>query len=87
MAVTSDSKGYWLAGADGSVHAFGDAKFFGSDAGVQLSKPIVAIAVVDDQGYRLVAADGGIFDFGADRFWGSLSGAESNSPIAAMGAT
>ena len=32
IAATADGNGYWLAGADGGVFSYGDAKFFGSIA-------------------------------------------------------
>jgi hypothetical protein len=32
IAATHDDRGYWLVGSDGSVYAFGDARFFGAAA-------------------------------------------------------
>ncbi len=74
MASTADGRGYWLAGADGGVFAFGDARFHGSMAGTTLNAPIVSIAATPDGGgYLLTAADGGVFAFGDARFFGSAS--------------
>src|SRR5581483_9839769 len=56
------SPGYWVAGADGGVTAHGAAGFYGSTAGVRLSRPVVGMAsTLSGRGYRLVASDGGIF--------------------------
>ena len=64
-ASTADGNGYWLAGADGGVFSYGDAKFFGSMAGRPLNKPIVGIvSTADGNGYWLIGADGGVFAFG-----------------------
>ena len=35
MSPTQSGKGYWLAGTDGGVFAFGDARFFGSTGGTR----------------------------------------------------
>src|SRR6266851_2177074 len=48
VAPTADGNGYWLAGADGGVFSYGDAKFFGSMAGRPLNKPIVGIVATAD---------------------------------------
>lgn len=37
-------QGYWLTGGDGGVFSFGDARFYGSAAGVALNAPVVGIA-------------------------------------------
>jgi hypothetical protein len=74
IAATADGRGYWLVGSDGGVFAFGDARFFGSRAGLPQA-PIVGMAATDDgNGYWLVAADGGVFAFGDARFFGSVPG-------------
>lgn len=65
--------GYWIAGPDGEVAAFGDASRFGVPSKLSLREPVVA--VVPAQGYRgywLVARDGGVFGFGAAPYLGSL---------------
>ena len=65
VAATPDGRGYWLAGADGSVHAFGDARSFGSiPHRIALREPVMAMAATPDgEGYWLVAADGSVFAF------------------------
>ena len=74
-ALTSDvyPNGYWLAGADGGVFAFGCPEF-----GTMVGKPhagIVAIIPSDGgKGYALIAADGGVFAFGDFVFMGSIPG-------------
>ena len=65
IAATPDGRGYWLVGANGGVHPFGDARFYGSTARVHLPKPIVAIAATPDgRGYSLVGAGGLVYHFG-----------------------
>jgi 3D (Asp-Asp-Asp) domain-containing protein len=71
LARTRDGGGYWVAGADGGIFSFGDARFYGSTGAVRLNQPIVGMAATGDgRGYRLVAADGGIFTFGGSGFYG-----------------
>ncbi|HEV7861297.1 MAG TPA: L,D-transpeptidase family protein [Acidimicrobiia bacterium] len=80
--------GYWLASADGGVHSYGTARFFGSLAGSKLPHPIVGIAALPSgAGYWLVADDGGVFAYGGAPFLGSLGDRHLASPIAAMTAT
>lgn len=73
IAATVDGQGYWLAQANGTVHAFGDAKFYGSlPAGKASASRIVGIArTYSGHGYWLVAADGHIFTFGDAHDYGS----------------
>jgi len=81
-------RGYTMAGADGAVFPFGDAGFFGSEAGTHLNKPIVGMAMTPDrQGYWLVASDGGIFTFGDAAFLGSTGAIHLSQPIVGMNAT
>ena len=66
--------GYWLAGADGGVFAYGRARFSGSAAGAGLQAPISGIAVrPDGEGYWLAARDGGVFAFGGAPYKGGAS--------------
>ena len=84
IAPTADGNGYWLAGADGGVFSYGDAKFFGSMAGLPLNKPIVGIvSTADGNGYWLIGADGGVFAFGdaAAPSSNPLPGMKLNAPV------
>ena len=68
--------GYWLAGTDGGVYAFGASKFYGSAGALTLAQPVVGMSpTVDSRGYVLAAADGGIFNYGTSKFYGSVPGA------------
>ena len=69
--------GYWLAAGDGGVFTFGDAPFFGSIPGrnISLNAPVVGMArTLSGKGYWLVAGDGGVFTFGDAPFFGSIPG-------------
>jgi Bacterial Ig-like domain (group 3) len=80
--------GYWMAGADGSVFAFGDAQSFGSVSAIHLNAPIVGMAATPDGGgYWLVGSDGGIFAFGDAHFYGSTGAIHLNEPIVGMATT
>lgn len=86
IAASPDGRGYLLAGADGSVYAFGDAKFHGSMTGVPLNKPVVGMTIDPATGgYWLVASDGGIFTFDT-KFFGSTGGIHLKKPIVGMAA-
>ena len=88
MAATPDGRGYWIAGSDGGVFSFGDAKFAGSMGGKRLNDPVVGIATGrQGGGYWLVSADGGVFSFGSAHFWGSMGGRHLNAPVVGMEAT
>ena len=88
LAMTPDNKGYWMAGADGGVFAFGSAPFKGSLGGITLQKPIVGIASTPTgQGYWLVDSGGAVYGFGDAKVPGSTSGIKLNKPIVAMAAT
>jgi len=80
--------GYWITTADGHVHAFGGAHFYGDLSHVALHAPIVASARTrTGHGYWLVSSDGAVFAFGDARFHGGLNGHPLNSPIVGMAAT
>ncbi len=88
IASTPSGNGYWLAGADGSVYAYGGAPFRGSMWGHPLTQPIVGMAPTrSGNGYWLVARDGGIFSFGDAAFYGSTGGMRLDQPIVGMAAT
>ena len=80
--------GYWLAGSDGGVFAFGTAGFFGSMGAQHLNAPVVGMARTPDSGgYWLVASDGGVFAFGDAGYAGSMGGRPLNAPVVGMVAT
>ncbi|HEY4929715.1 MAG TPA: SpoIID/LytB domain-containing protein [Acidimicrobiales bacterium] len=88
ISATSDGKGYWINGSDGSVAVFGDATFYGSTAGMPLNAPVVGLAATpDNRGYWEVASDGGIFGYGDATFHGSTGGMHLNRPIVGMART
>jgi hypothetical protein len=76
IAATPSGRGYWLVSANGTVAAFGDARFYGDLPALgKHVHDIVAIAATSDgKGYYLVGADGGFFTFGDATFHGSLPG-------------
>jgi hypothetical protein len=87
-AGTTTPPGYWMAGSDGAVYAFGSAAALGSLANIHLNQPIVTMAATPDgNGYWLVATDGGIFAFGDAAFYGSTGALHLNKPIVGMAAT
>jgi hypothetical protein len=87
-APTTPTSGYSLVASDGGVFSFGDAGFYGSEAGAHLNAPIVGIASTPDGlGYWLVASDGGVFSFGDAGFYGSEGGTPLNAPIVGVAAT
>ena len=80
--------GLWLVGSDGGIFNYGSAGFYGSTGGVDLNKPVVAMAATPDgRGYWLAASDGGIFAYGDAGFYGSTGGMPLNKPVVAMAAT
>jgi hypothetical protein len=68
--------GYYLAGSDGGVFAFGAAPFRGSlpGLGVQVNNIVRIRPTPDEGGYWMVGADGSVFAFGDAPFFGSLPG-------------
>ena len=88
MAALLDGTGYWLADAQGSVSAHGDAVNYGSMASQRLNAPISHIvSTADGKGYWLVASDGGTFAFGGAGFYGSMGGHHLNKPVVDMAPT
>jgi outer membrane protein assembly factor BamB len=85
---TSSATGYVMVASDGGIFTFGDAGYYGSEGGTQLTKPIVGMAATPDgKGYWLVASDGGIFTFGDAGYYGSEGGTQLTKPIVGMAAT
>ncbi len=88
MARTPDGKGYWLAGTNGAINAFGSATFLGSAEGLPLNRPVEGMAATPDGGgYWMSASDGGIFSYGDAAFYGSMGGQHLNQPIVGMAAS
>ena len=78
----SDRRGYYIAGASGTVVAYGAATWYGDMTGYGLNAPIISItATADGKGYYLLAADGGVFSFGDARFYGSTGNMKLNRPV------
>ncbi len=81
IAATPNDGGYWLALKDGSVYAFGDARFYGDlrserfhggSPNLPPGAPVTGIASSrDGKGYYLLAGDGSVYTFGDARFHGS----------------
>ena len=87
IASLADGQGYWEAESNGTVAAFGAARYDGSMADAPLNSPVVGIAATPDGGgYWLVAADGGIFSFGDAPFLGSMGAHRLNEPVVGMAA-
>ncbi len=89
LAATPDGGGYWLAGQDGGVFAFGDAPFAGSlpGLGIAVDDIVDMAATPDGKGYWLAGQDGGVFAFGDARFYGSEVSPNLPSPVVGIGAT
>lgn len=78
---TSVGDGFWLAGAEGGVFAFGSARFFGSVT-FALAGGITGMAArPQGDGYWLVGTDGGVFSFGGAPFFGSAAGLPLRAPV------
>jgi hypothetical protein len=87
-AQSSDGSGYWMAGSDGGVFAFGTAHFYGSLAGKHLAAPISGIvATADDHGYWLVGRDGAVYPFGDATTRGSMAAKALAGPVVGIAAT
>jgi hypothetical protein len=60
ISTSPGVEGYWLVGANGGVHLFGAAVYYGDMSRIRLNQPVVGISATSDGGgYWLVAADGG----------------------------
>jgi len=71
---TYQGSGYWMAGSDGSLFAFGRAPFDGSlpSLGVHVDNIVAVVPTADSKGYWMIGSDGGVFAFGDAGFVGSL---------------
>jgi hypothetical protein len=87
-AEAANGSGYWLAGTDGGVFAFGTAHFYGSLAGKHLAAPISGIVPTpDDKGYWLTGRDGAVYPFGDATSMGSMAGKALAAPVVGIAAT
>ena len=75
--MPADGSGYYLAGADGGVFAYG-APFMGSASGVT-NQPIIGIAAGASTGYVLTGQSGAVFAYPSSNFYGSQS--SGSSPV------
>jgi SpoIID/LytB domain protein len=80
--------GYWVAGAQGGVTAYGAAASYGTAYGTSLAGEVRAmVATPDYQGYWLVGSKGGVLAFGDASWYGSASKLHLHRPIVGMAAT
>ncbi|HEV7887820.1 MAG TPA: choice-of-anchor D domain-containing protein [Acidimicrobiales bacterium] len=81
--------GYYLAQADGTVTAWGDAlDDLGDASNLPLNAPVLGISTTSDgDGYWLVGGDGGIFNYGDAPFWGSTGSLTLNAPVLSLAGT
>jgi hypothetical protein len=80
--------GYWIAGANGSVRAFGDVPVVGEPRAFGVLSGISAIvAMPSRRGYWALGTDGGVFTFGDARFFGSRGALRLNQPVVGMAST
>jgi hypothetical protein len=84
---SSSSRGYWVAGADGSVFALKGAPFKGTPHGRVFGRIIGMGATKTGKGYYMLDMAGRVFTFGDARSRGSMVGKRLNAPIIAMAAT
>ena len=77
--------GYWLARADGSVHAFGEVEVLAPGRGQASDAPVVGMAALaDGTGYWLVRADGAVRAFGTADYHGSVPPTGATAPAVGM---
>lgn len=72
-AAICNQGGYWLAGSDGGVFAFGCSNY-GNMAGKPHSGIIAIVPSLTGKGYALIGSDGGVFAFGDFHMQGSVPG-------------
>ena len=88
MAAPPHGGGYWLAGLDGRVLAYGTATAVGGRAAPAHPQPVVAItSTPDGRGYWLTTADGGVSTAGDAPFLGSMGGRRLYAPVVGLAAT
>jgi len=87
-AATDNGAGLLVAASDGGVFTYGDATFFGSEAGAPGVRQIVGVSTSPTiAGYWLVGSNGGVYPFGAAVFFGDMSRVLLNEPVVGMAAT
>ena len=82
----TNGEGYFVVAADGSVYAFGNAKYRGSRGGQPTDGAVVGIAVNPlSGGYWIATSQGAVYAEGAPN-WGSAAGLKLASPIVSIAA-
>jgi subtilisin family serine protease len=80
--------GYFVVGADGSVRAYGWARWYGDLANTSHTGHIVAGArTPDGHGYWLAGSDGAVYSFGNARYYGGMYPRHLNGSIVGIAAT
>ena len=83
--VKSAGPGYWVAGPDGAVFSYGNARYYGGMGGRRLNAPMIGHSPTPTaKGYWLLGRDGGVFSFGDSKFYGSTGDMILNAPIVGM---
>ena len=85
--VPTRASGYWLAGADGGVFAYGAAGFFGSGAGTEVQQTAGIAATPDGGGYWLAGDDGSVSTFGDASSYGQADDLGLIAPITGIAPT
>jgi outer membrane protein assembly factor BamB len=83
MCVDPKSGGFWLASSKGNVYNFGNAPFYGSEAGKPVPTVVGTAADPSTGGYWLVTHLGNVYSFGAP-FYGSEVGKALPAPVVGM---
>jgi hypothetical protein len=82
LAVTPDGGGYWLLSANGSVRAYGDARYYGGGGAKKGVGQFAGIAAtLDGKGYWLATSTGHVFQFGDATAEGSLAHHPPKPPV------
>jgi len=77
----TDSVGYWLAGADGSVYSCGDATWSGSLTSQHVTPDDRAVGIAScGSGYWLATSGGAVYSFGAHYYGGANGHADPLGP-------
>ncbi len=84
VTPASTPHGFRLFAGDGGVFTFGDARNFGSAAGIAQHLVVGMAPTPTNRGYWMVATDGGIFSFGDAHFYGSTGAIRLNQPVVGM---